>query len=304
MINLGANDIAERMNKAVGETVDRVAPKITTPEYNVDLSKPEEKQKPFQFVHLHLIKGEQKSGKTATAVARVRDYVYLDCVKEYLKKEKGLDSTVPSSWENPNSIKGIVILHYDKKRRIAKLQINKRVGHSYKSIIKWIPIPKNYKLRSNMKIYSVIHIYNIPCLFAYCTWEQMLYGLKTGRIKDAWIILDQYEIVGSARDGQSRVGKFLYKNNNQWAKRHLEVYIIAPSDREVDWTIRQMRNEDIECRRIIGTDITELDIRKTGSRGVLHTSFDTSEYYNNYDADELIPTPSQKVLKEMGVFDD
>lgn len=298
VVNLGQPIDIKKIQEATN-----TAPKLSYLEIKDDESN-DSKQKPFEFVHLHLIKGEQKAGKTATAVARVRDYVYCDCVKEYLKNEKGKDAVVPNVWENPNTLKGIVVLNYDRYNRIAKLQVNQVVKGQVKSIIKLIRIPKTYKLRSNLKVYSVIHIYNIPCQFAYCTWEQMLLGLKNGIIRDAWIILDQYELVGSARDGQSKVGKFLYKHNNQFAKRHLEVYIIAPSNREVDWTIRQMRNEDIECRRVIGTNYTELSIKKTGTSGVLKTSFDTSEYYRNYDADELIPAPSQQVLKDMGVFDD
>lgn len=302
-IELGKDNIAKEMVNLQGEKTPEN--NMFKPSYNLDIDKPiVDKQKPFEFVHLHLIKGEQKSGKTATTVARIRDAVYLDCVRVYLKEEKGLDAVVPSVWENPNNIKGIVVLHYDRKKRIAKLQVNYKSGKAIKSAIKLIRIPKEYKLHSDIRVYSVIHIYNIPCKFAYLTWEQMLYGLKYGVIKDAWIVLDQYELVGSARDGQSRVGKFLYKNNNQWAKRHLEVYLIAPSNREVDWTIRPMANEDIECRRIIGTNLTELSIRKRGFSGVSHITYDTSEYYNNYDADELIPTPSIQKLIDMGIFDD
>jgi hypothetical protein len=284
---LGANNIAKDMyDKTQGVP-------MPTESLNEAILKQEDKQKPWEFPHVHLVMGEQKSGKNATVVARVRDYVYCDCVKVYLKEQKGIDSSVLTPYDDMNSVRGIIVLSYDKKARIAKLKAGK--------FIKYIRIPKSYKLHSNIRIYSVFHIKNIPCKFAYCTWVQIIRGLKNDIIKDAFLLLDQYEIVGSARDGQSKVGKYFYKITNQLAKRHLETYIIAPTNRHADWTIRDMATETITCRHIDGTDLTNIIYKRRGQTGHNELEFHASEYYVNYDADELVPVPSQDDIKELGI---
>jgi hypothetical protein len=232
-----------------------------------------EKSKPFAYAHVTIVSGDQGGGKNTTCVARVRDAYDGDCIKIYLQDVRGIDN--------------VKVLSYDRHSRIAKIH--------YKGVDKLIRIPIEYKLHSPMKIFSVLHLYGIP--HVYCTWGQIVEWLNGDAIKDAWLLLDQYEIAGNAREGMGALGKYLEKKSYQFRKRHLEVYVLVPMERLADWTMRGIATERIYCTRDENTNMITLKIKKKGVRGTRTVTYYASEYWRNFDTDEEIRLPDSQVQK-------
>ncbi len=242
-------------------------------------------QTPWEFAHVHLVTGEQRSGKNTVAVARVRDAYDRDCVRIYLKEEKGIEAIVPSVYDSGKIFSRPTILAYDRHSRFAKMRYNGEV--------KVFKIADDYKLYSPMKTFTTFHLFGIPS--KYCTWTDVIDFLNKDIIRDCYLILDQFEIVGSAREGMSLVAKYFYKKAYQFGKRHIEVYVLVPEARLGDWTMRLMATERIRCERESGTNLITITIRRRGLRGAVKYTFDGSEYWRNFWTDEEIATPDYQV---------
>lgn len=231
--------------------------------------------RPFAYAHVTIVSGEQGGGKNTTCVARVRDAYDRDCVKIYLENVRGVYSAK--------------VLSYDRQSRIAKIK--------YNGELKLLRITQDYKLHSPMKIFSVFHLYGIPYVF--CTWVQIVDWLTKDVIRDAWLLLDQYEIVGNAREGMTSLAKFLEKKSYQFRKRRLEVYVLVPMERLADWTIRGIATERIYCTMNEETKIITMKIRKKGVRGVRTVTYWGGQYFANFRTDEEIKLPDSQVLKAL-----
>lgn len=231
--------------------------------------------KPFSYAHITIISGEQRSGKNTTCYARVRDAYDKDCVKIYLETVKG--------------IKDFKVLAYNRFKRVARVK--------YKGKIYQVRIPESYKMRSPMKVFSVFHLYGLP--YVYCTWAQIVEWLNNDVLKDAWLLLDQYEIVGNAREGMGPFAKYLEKKSFQFGKRHLEVYILVPMERVADWTMRNIATERIICSYDEHTRMITLKIKKRRIPGIQTITYYAPYYWGGFDPDEEIKLPDTQVLRAM-----
>ena len=222
------------------------------------------KPAPFTEAHVTIIEGEQGGGKSVTATARVIDAYDKDCVRVFFEKVKRTKCEVKS---------------YDRKTRIAKIRHN--------GGLKRLCIPTSYKLHSPMKIFSNYHLYGIP--FIYCpSFNHILEWLKLGIIVDAWLIVDEAYVGMNARASMQALGKELEKQYFQFRKMQLNVIIVTPMARLVDWTMRTIPTERIHCTYNEKTRKVTVAIKKKGIPGEHKFDYDATQYFKNFRTNERI----------------
>lgn len=221
-------------------------------------------QIPFSEPDVTLITGKQRSGKTMTAVARIKDAYDRDCVRIYCKEVLGIDVDA----------KG-----YDRKRRTAKIKRNGKV--------RIIHIPSTYQLHSPLKIFCNFHLLGIP--FVYCpSFRFIIEGLKTELITDGYLVMDELYIGTYNRDSMGFTSKSLAKLSNQYAKGMLRVIMIAPIASQLTWEQRLAPNEVIETSYDKNTKQVTCHIKKKGIRGTKVVPYDATKYMGNYWTNERI----------------
>ena len=219
---------------------------------------------PFSHAHITILEGAQGSGKTGTAVARVIDAYDLDCMAIYCRENLGIKCEVKS---------------YARRQRVAKIKYNGKK--------KLIRIPSSYKLCSALQIHANFHFYGVP-FYYYKNFGSILAGLRSGKIRDGYLVVDEYYIGGNAREGQKQLAKQLVKQSFQYRKKQLEVIYITPMARLIDWTARMLPTEHIQCSYNEKTRKITLSIRKKGQQGTKEISYDASRYWPNYWTNETI----------------
>ena len=219
---------------------------------------------PYTEARVTIIDGEQGDGKSCTATARVRDAYDKDCIRVFC--------------ENILKIK-CVVKNYNRKSRIAKIKYNGR--------LKLVQIPPDYKLRSPMKIFCNYHLYGIP--FIYCpSFHHILAWLEQGIIVKGWLIVDEAYVGMNARASMNQLGKELEKQYFQFRKMQLDVVIVTPMARLIDWTMRMIPTERIHCTYNKKTRRITLTIKKKGIHGERKVDYDATQYWGNYRTNERI----------------
>ena len=236
--------------------------------------KPTTQKTPFSSAKVCLIEGEQGSGKTATAVARLVDAYFQDCVRVYCLEKFGIECRP---------------LSYSNSTRVAKIKYNKQ--------IKILKIAPDYALHSPMKIFVNFHLYGIPYATKLDettgerrppTFAELLEWMKKGVITSGKLTIDEYYMGANAREGMGRLGRELAKQSNQYRKMKLEVTLITPMARLIDWTARILPTEHIFCSYNEITGMVTLRIRKRGQQGVKQVSYDSRPYRKYYWTNEQI----------------
>ncbi len=218
---------------------------------------------PFDEAKVKIIEGEQGSGKSVTAVAFVVDPYFNDCVQRYCQELK-INCTVKS---------------YDSKARIAKIRQNGQT--------KLLKIPSDYKLNSSMRIFCNFHLHGVK--FVYCpSFRHILKWLKQGIIRNGYLIVDEYYIGGNARESMSELGRELTKQSFQYRKMQLQVIILTPMARLIDWTARMIPTERINCSYNKKTGKVTLMIKKKGVKGTKEISYDSRPYRRYFWTNERI----------------
>ncbi|KKL98812.1 hypothetical protein LCGC14_1820610, partial [marine sediment metagenome] len=103
-----------------------------------------------------------------------------------------------------------------------------------------------------------------------------------------WLLVDEYYIGGNARESMSTLGRELEKQSFQYRKMQLEVVIITPMSRLIDWTARLIPTERISCEYEAKTGRVTLSIRKRGRKGTREVSYDSLPYRRYYWTNERI----------------
>lgn len=219
---------------------------------------------PFNYAHVTFITGEQGGGKSVTAVARVMDAHYKDCVEVYCRDRLGINCVSKS---------------FDRKNRIAKIKHN--------GLLKLIRIPWSYKLHSDIKVFSNISLFGIPYTFI-PSFQHLAKWLGDGTISEGWLILDEYYLGGYARESMSALARRLSQLSQQFRKRQLEVIVMCQLARMADWTMRITPTEHISCSYDVRNHKVTLNIRKRGIKGEKVVVYDSRPYWGNYWTNELI----------------
>ncbi len=219
---------------------------------------------PFTEARVCLVEGEQGGGKSTFAVARIRDSLDKDCVRIYCEDVLHIRCDVKN---------------YDRRHRVAKIKHNGR--------LKLIRIPSNYKLHSPMKIFSNIHLYGIE--YRFCpSFEHIMQWLKQNIMVDGWLLVDEAYLGMNARACMTALGKELESQYFQLRKMRLNVIIVTPMARLIDWTMRTIPTEHVHCTYNAKTHKVTAAIRKKGMKGERKVDFDARQYWPNFRTNERI----------------
>jgi hypothetical protein len=219
---------------------------------------------PFSEAKVTIIEGEQGGGKSNTAVARVVNAYDKDCVAIFCREVLKISCIVKS---------------YNRTTRIAKIK--------YNGLSRLIRIPPQYKLHSPLQIHCNFHLYGLP-FFYYKSFWAILDGLKAGKIKDGYLVVDEYYIGGNARESMTALGKELEKQSFQYRKMQLNVIIVTPMAKLIDWTLRVIPTEHISCTYDKRTRKITLQIKKKGEKGVKEVTYLATQYWRNFWTNERI----------------
>ena len=226
---------------------------------------------PFSSARITLIDGDQGNGKSVTAVARIYDAYSIDAVSIYCREQLKITCEV-KSYSRTYGVEGM--------QGVARIK--------YKGELKLLRIPSKYKLNSPMRIFTNFHLYGIP--YVYCqTFNQILEWLKSGLICDGILAIDEYYIGANARESLGLLGRSLSKQSFQFRKMQLEVMILTPLARVIDWTARMINTERISCLDYNPkTKRVTIEIKKKGQVGSRVITYDASPYFCNYRTNERI----------------
>lgn len=221
-------------------------------------------KEPFSEARICLIEGPQGSGKSNTAVGRLVDAHTMDCVDIFCRDRLRINCKVKA---------------YNRRTRVAKIRYN---GET-----RLFRIPPDYKLWSPLQIHANFHLYGLPFHY-YKSFDTILGGLKTGKIANGFLAVDEYYIGGNARESMSALGRELEKQSFQYRKMQLEVIIVTPMARLIDWTARLIPTEHMLCSYNKKTREITLSIRRKGQKGTKEVTYDATQYWPNYWTNERI----------------
>jgi hypothetical protein len=219
---------------------------------------------PFSESHVTIIEGDPRQGKTETGVARIRDSFDKDCVRIYCKNNFHIQCEVKS---------------FNRHTRIARIK--------YNGVIKQFRIPSDYKMHSPMRIFSNTPFYGIPYTFV-PSFNHLMLWLKAGVIVNGWLLVDEAQVGMNSRASMTELGRELAKLYHQFGKMQLDVIIVVPMARMVDYLLRTVPNEHIHCNYNESTKKITLSIRKKGVQGEKIVSYYAPEYWGNYDTGRRI----------------
>lgn len=253
------------------EEASEIISKVSTPEgllrFELDNTKNyvvDDSRQPFTEPKNTLITGEQRSGKTMTAVAKIVDRYQHRAIAIYLEKEGMTD---------------FIVQGYDNRNRTAKIFV--------KGKIKIIKIPESYKLVSDIKIFANFHLFGIKAV--YCpSYNFIASALKTDFISDGILAMDEYYIGDFNREGMNRVARELAKRSNQYAKKMLEVIVITPLANQLGWKARLDPTEHIETEFDKKTKIITCRVKKKGVQGTKIVTYDSMRYRRYYWTNETV----------------
>jgi len=227
-------------------------------------TKTEQSPIPFTEARVTIVEGDQGEGKSTTGVARIRDAYDKDCVRVYCEETFKIKCDVKS---------------YDRGKRIARIQ--------YNGTTRLIRIPTSYKMHSQIRIFSNLQLFGIP--YVYCpSFNHIMAWLKNGVMVDGWLLIDEAYLGMNARACMSALGRELESQYFQFRKMRLNVIIITPMARLIDWAMRTIPTEHIHCSYNKKTFKITLAIRKRGIKGEKKVSYDARQYWPNFDTNQRI----------------
>lgn len=230
---------------------------------NTDLIIPDDAS-PHTEAHVKIITGAQRGGKTGTAVGFIKDSYDKDCVRIYCEKIFHVKCEVKA---------------YYRKDRVAKIK--------HEGKVKYIEIPKEYKLHSPMRIFSNIHLFGMPYVYI-PTFRHLIKWLKIGFIKKGWVLVDEAHLGINARAGMTQLGQELEKQSFQFGKMELDVIIITHMTRLIDWAIRTIPTEKLDCIYNPKNHKVTYAIKKKGQSGEREVTYDATQYWGNYWTNEKV----------------
>jgi len=223
-----------------------------------------DESQPFDEPHIQIVEGDQRGGKSVYAVKTIFTDYNKDAIKIFCKNVLGID---------------VDVLNYKKGKRIAKIR--------HQGVKKYIHITEQYKLWSPKRVFSNIHLFGIPYVWA-PSFRHMLHWLKIGFISDGWLLSDESVHGMSARNGMSAMGKEFVGQYYQFGKSKLDVIIITHHARELDYNARLIPSKRIHCTYEKTTFRVTYSMREKGKPGTVEYSFDAREWFGNYLTNEKV----------------
>jgi hypothetical protein len=240
------------------------------------------KAKPFTFAPVTIIEGEQKSGKSETAVTRVIDPTFAGMTSVRLKDGTEVKAE-PVLNKDGYPIIGYGKLYYP--------------GQPPRTMA----IPAGSLVIANdVRIICNFHLYGVR--FAYMPLKDIIMHLNDGVIKNCYLTIDEAYIGGDRRDGLSPLVKVISKLGFQLAKRHIILIMCLPDSSVLDLRFQKLETEHIvtsydETQRKITMFIRN---RKKYKR-TREVSYYAPTYWKYYNPDEEFEIPEVQMARALAM---
>ncbi len=217
--------------------------------------------RPLSYAPICLIEGEQGSGKSSTAVARI--------VEDYLKR------AVEIFLDKKN-------YHYDE---VSSFNFDSRVARIRQDgTKKALFIPPDYHLESDLKVFTNFHLFGIK--YSYRTPAQIIQGLQDGTISYGRLTIDESYIFANAQETLAPLSKAIQKYSNTARKRHLKIDFLYPHSRMATWMQRWSWTEHILCEYDDVSEYVTLHIQRRGYKRAKDIRYYAPPYRRFFDTDE------------------
>ncbi len=226
------------------------------------------------YAHIAFIEGDQGQGKNTTAVAKVVDPTFANITSVKLSDGRVVKAT-PTT---PPQVGRATFWLPDRKPFVAKIP------------------PKSCVIADSIKIYANFHLFGIRAW--YVPLSLMIKFLNEGKIHDGYVLCDEHYIGADARMGMSTLVNTFTKQGFQIRKRHIELTMMAPMQRLVDWRSRAIVTEHIICAYNEDKREITLTVKKKGDRKYRTLRpFYAPQYWQYFDTDELVALPQGQIDK-------
>ncbi len=231
---------------------------------------------PMTYAHVTFIEGEQGSGKTNVAAAKVVDATFANITSVKLSDGREVKAT-PT---NPPRIGKAIFYLPDRKPFVAKVP------------------PNSCVVADSIKIYANFHFYGIRSWFM--PLDTMIELLNAGIIRDGYLICDEHYIGANARRGMSNLVDTIEELGFQMRKKHINFMMLAPFKRLVGFRSRAIVTEHIMCNYDENKLEVTMTVKKKGDRKYrTMPPFYAPQYWKYFNTDELIALPETQIGKAM-----
>lgn len=238
--------------------------------------------KPFTYAPVTIIEGEQKSGKTETAVTRVVDPTFANITGVKLA------SGIIVKAQPVLNKEGYPIIGY------GRLWLPNQEPRTMK-----IP-PKSCVIADSIKIISNGHLYGIR--YAYMKLRGIIEHLNDGTLRDCYLTIDEAYIGGDRRDGLSPLVKVISKLGWQIAKRHITLTMCLPDSSVLDLRFQKLETEHIITSYDETTRKITMFIRNTKKyKRVREVSYYAPLYWKYYNPDEEFELPEVQLTRALAM---
>ena len=152
-----------------------------------------------------------------------------------------------------------------------------------------------YNNDNTVKIFANFKLYGIKYVNA--SLATIVEYLNSNLITDGYIVIDESYIGGDARMGMTLMTKVLTWFGSQIRKRGLHLILIAQHGRMIDYRFRLFMTEHIMCSYNEKKHMITLTIVERGKKKKRSFSYDGSQYWKNYNTNELPQIPENLIAK-------
>lgn len=238
--------------------------------------------KPFTYAPVTIIEGEQKSGKTETAVTRVVDPTFAN-----MTSVKLADGTIIKAQPLLNK-EGYPIIGY------GKLWLPNQEPRIMK-----IP-PKSCVIADSIKVICNGHLYGIR--YFHMKLRDIIMHLNDGLIRECFLIIDEAYIGGDRRDGLSPLVKVISKLGFQIAKRHITLIMCLPDSSVLDLRLQGLETEHIVTSYDEITQKITMFIRNRKKyKRPREVSYYAPTYWKYYNPDEEFEIPEIQLTRALAM---
>ena len=225
------------------------------------------RRKPFNFAPVTIIEGEQKSGKSETAITRLVDASYDGMTS--IKLSSGIEVKAQPVFNK----QGYPIIGY------GKLWLPNQEPRTMK-----IP-PNSCVIADKVRIIANFHLYGIRSV--YMKLADIIKHLNDGMIRDCYLNIDEAYLAGDRRQGLSPAVKVISKLGWQLAKRHIILTLCLPDSSALDLRFQKLETEHIVTSYDPDTQKVTMFIRNRRKyKRPREVSYYAPTYWKYYNPDE------------------
>jgi hypothetical protein len=243
--------------------------------------------KPFNFAPVTIIEGEQKSGKSETAITRLVDPTFFGMTS--VKLNCGSDKEIEVKAQPILNKEGYPIIGY------SKLWLPNQEPQNMK-----IP-PKSCVIAKDINIICNFHLYGIH--YHYMKLPEIIKHLNDGMIRDCYLVIDEAYLAGDRRMGLSPAVKVISRLGWQLAKRHIILTMCLPDSSVLDLRFQKIETEhivtsyDIESR-----EITMYIQNRKKYKKIREVSYFAPTYWKYYNPDEEFEIPDIEMNRAIAML--